>query len=101
MPASSSKMRTVPGSNVGPAGGSGNEDDGGGSTTSGPPSDVARATMPKTATRATTARPTTQPTPLRRSVGGGSGGAITPELTAVVGSGASTGECWTATPGPA
>jgi hypothetical protein len=92
----------VPGSNVGGAG-SENDDDGGGVDSAVgvsplPSSRLTNRTTPNTATSATIARPMTHPPP-PRPVDGGSGGAITPELLTVVG--ARTGECCTATPGPA
>src|SRR5687768_1574589 len=102
MPADSSMIRTVPGANVGPAGGCGpDEGDDGVATGSPPPPDCPTTSpMPTTSTSTSTSSemPTIQPVRPRSpedriSVGGSTG------VTGRVG--ASTGENCTATPGPA
>src|SRR5688572_15956525 len=101
MPASSSMIRTVPGANVGPAGGCGTDEEDGVATGFPLPPDRPMTTpMPTTSTRTSSEMPTIQPVRLRlgsrspddRNSVGAAGGRV---------GGASTGEDWTATPGPA
>src|SRR3712207_2190618 len=97
MPEASSMIRTVPGGNSGPAGGSCADDDGASATgsESGRPRNTAATT---TATSTSSETPTTQavrapPVPLDGSSAGGTGDGGRD-------GGARTGEDWTATPGP-
>src|SRR5512133_1587858 len=93
-------IRTVPGGNVGPAGGSGCPDGAGDSATGvgSVPERPRKTATPTTATSTSRATPTTQPdrrppSPDSSSAGGSSAGSGV--------DGARTGEDCTATPGPA